>query len=112
MKKPKFITIMVIFSLLLCVIYGAIAIYFQYRTGEEISPTLTERWYQVFGIEIAGTTIIYIVKRISKILEIKDKINLKKEHGFDPKESDFDTHNNQDDFVSDDPVYDDSDVYG
>jgi flagellar basal body-associated protein FliL len=45
MKKPKFISIMVIISLLLCVIYGGTAVLFQYYTGEELSPTLTENWF-------------------------------------------------------------------
>lgn len=89
MKKIKFLSLMVILSLLLCVLYGIIAVIFQYKTGGELSPTLTENWYKVFGVEIAGTTIIYIVKRISNYLEIKDKIKLKKENGIEITEDDF-----------------------
>lgn len=89
MKKIKFLSLMVILSLLLCVLYGIVAIIFQYETGGELSPTLTENWYKVFGIEIAGTTIIYIVKRVSKYLEIKDKIKLKKENGIEITKEDF-----------------------
>lgn len=113
MKKPKFISIMVILSLLLCVIYGGAAVLFQYYTGEELSPTLTENWFQVFGIEIAGTTIIYIVKRISKILETKDRIDLKKEHNLEITEKDFPSSSSDSvDFVTDDPTYDDPSLYG
>lgn len=89
MEKPKFISVMVVASLILCVLYGIVATIFQYKTGGELSPTLTENWYKVFGVEIAGTTIIYIVKRISKYLEIKDKIKLKKENGIEITEDDF-----------------------
>ena len=109
MKKPKFLSIMVIFSLLLCIIYGVVAVVFQWITGTEISPTLTERWFQVFGIEIAGTTLIYIVKRVTSIWRIQDRIKLKKEEGFKLKESDFDLHDTSDYFVHDDPIYDDGD---
>lgn len=113
MKKPKFVSVMVIFSLLLCVIYGVAAIGFQYFTGEELSPTLTENWFQVFGIEIAGTTIIYIVKRISKILETKDRIDLKKEHNLKITEKDFPNQSSDlTDYDSDDPTYDDPSLYG
>lgn len=107
MKKPKFLSIMVIASLLLCIVYGAVAIVFQWIKGEEVSPTLTERWFQVFGIEIAGSTLIYIVKRITSIWRIEDKIELKKKNGFELKESDFDTGESFGSYyISDDPIYD------
>ena len=106
MKKPKFLSIMVLFSLLLCVVYGVIAILFQRETGEELSPTLTEKWYEVFGVEIAGTTLIYIVKRITSIWRVQDRIEMKKKEGFELKESDFDLNDSPDYFVHDDPIYD------
>jgi hypothetical protein len=81
---------MVIGSLLLCIAFGAVAIIFQWITGTEISPTLTEKWFQVFGVEIAGSTLIYIVKRITSIWRVQDRIELKKKEGFELKESDFD----------------------
>lgn len=106
MKKPKFLSIMVIASLLLCIAFGAVAILFQWITGTEISPTLTEKWFQVFGIEIAGSTLIYIVKRVTSIWRVQDRIELKKKEGFELKESDFDLNESQDYFVHDDPIYD------
>ena len=114
MKKHKFLSMMVVASLLLCVLYGVIAIIFQWITGSELSPTLTEKWFQIFGIEIGGTTLIYIVKRIVSIWRIEDKIELKKKEGFELKESDFDTGSEYPSyFVSDDPTYDDeSDLMG
>lgn len=109
MKKPNFLSVMVIASLLLCILYGAAAYLFQWITGTELSPTLTEKWYEVFGIEIAGTTLIYIVKRVTSIWRVQDRIKLKEEKGFKLKESDFDLHESTDYFVHDDPIYDEDD---
>lgn len=112
MKKFNFLSAMVIASLLLCIIYGVVAIVFQWFRGEEISPTLTEHWFQVFGIEIAGTTLIYIVKRVTSIWRVQDRITMKKEEGFELKESDFDLPSN-DSVVFDEDFYDESDnTYG
>ena len=99
--KIKFTSIMVVISLLLCVVYGAVAVAYQYTTGQEISPTLTDKWFQVFGIEIAGTVAIYITKRITSIDKLKDKITLKKELGLEVTEKDFDQNNGYD-YYSDD----------
>lgn len=89
MNKLNFLSIMVIISLALCVLFGIIGVIFQAATGQELSPTLVENWFKVFGTEIAATGIIYIVKRITSIWRVEDKIKLKKDNGFELKESDF-----------------------
>lgn len=91
-KKPNFLSVMVILSLLACMIYGVVAILFQYFTGDELSPTLTENWYLVFGVEIAGTTLIYITKRITSIWRVEDKLKLKKEYEIEITDRDFNSN--------------------
>ena len=108
MKKPKFTSVMVIASLLLCAVYGAVAIWFQYHSGEELSPTLTENWFKVFGIEIAGTTVIAITKKITSMEKIKEKIQLKKDNSIEITPKDF-TENSD---CSYDGDYYDSDLMG
>lgn len=58
-----------------------------------------------------------MTKRITSILKIEDKIKLKKDSGFEPKESDFDgiieSGDAQSMYVEDDPTYESSDdAYG
>ena len=75
---------------------------FQFQTGQELSPTLTENWYKVFGIEIAGTTIIYMTKRITSIWKIEDKIELKKKNGFPIEPEDFKSSDDSCDYYEND----------
>lgn len=105
-NKPKFTSIMVIASLLLCAIYGAVAIWFQLRMGEEISPTLTENWFRVFGIEIAGTTIIAVTKKITAMDKIKEKLQLKKDNNIEITDKDFKESDSYSDYDND--YYDES----
>ena len=72
------------------------------RTGEELSPTLTENWYKVFGIEIAGTTIIAVTKKITAMDKIKEKIQLKKDNNVEVTNQDFKESNSYDDTFYDD----------
>lgn len=101
MENLNFLSMMVIVSLALCVIFGIIGVAFQGITGQELSPTLVENWFKVFGTEIAATGVIYIVKRVTSIWRIEDKIKLKKDNGFELKESDFGVGNNE--YVYDSP---------
>lgn len=88
MKKPKFLTIMVILSIVNCMIYGGVAIYYQYTTGTELSPTLTQEWFKLFGTEIVGTIILYLGKKFFEIGKIRDKIGYITELGFKPEKED------------------------
>lgn len=85
----KFLSSVVIVSLVLCVIYGITAVFFQAVTGEELSPTLTDKWFTVFGIELLATAIIQITKTIVTNLKMRNKIEYMKQNGLNPKHSDF-----------------------
>lgn len=85
----KFLEKVVISSLVLCVVYAVVAIVFQALTGSELSSTLTERWYTVFGIELLSTAVITTAKTIANKTNIINKIELMKQNGIMPEREDF-----------------------
>lgn len=68
---PKFLDKIVIASIGLTILGGLIAVIFQWVTGMELSPTLIQYWFTVFGIELGATTLITLTKTLTKTYEKK-----------------------------------------
>lgn len=66
----KFLKKITIFCIAFIVIYTAIEMYFNYKLGVEISPTLTGCVYTFFGTELAACAFIRIFDRESAAEEI------------------------------------------
>jgi hypothetical protein len=103
----KFLSVIVVASIILCIICGIVAVVFQAVSGEELSPTLVDNWYTVFGIELGATALIQITKTITDEIKRRNKIKHMTENGIEPKHSDFSGTQNEyyDGFYSD-PDYD------
>ena len=93
----------VIVSLSFCVVYGVIAVIFPAITGSELSPTLTERWFTVFGVELLATMVIQITKLIVDRSKLEHKIKILKENGIEITREDLDDDSNP---YYDNPYYD------
>lgn len=90
MKKPiKFLSFIVMFSLIICIIYTVAAVVFQYKTSTEISPTVSESVYKVFGTEIAAAALITITKKIVGYIDTKSRVQLMKDNDVEPRPQDF-----------------------
>ena len=68
-KEKKTSTIMLIIIVASIIFYTIGAFYIQYRTGVEISSTLTTCWFSFWGVEIIALTGI----KISKVFQHNDK---------------------------------------
>lgn len=55
---------LVLFCLSVLLIYAIVAIIFQWLTGQELSPTLTDKLYTVLGTEIVVAGFIKVFKLI------------------------------------------------
>ena len=87
----KFLSLVVIVSIVLCVIGGIVAVVFQSITGVELSPTLIDKWYTVFGTELGACAVIQVAKIVSEEVKRRNKIKHMKENGIEPVRSDFKT---------------------
>ncbi|MBE6311491.1 MAG: hypothetical protein E7080_10650 [Bacteroidales bacterium] len=90
----KFLSLIVIASIALCVIGGIIAVTFQAITGVELSSTLIDRWFTVFGVELGAAALIQITKIVTDELKRRNRVNHMKENGIEPKRSDFNNGEN------------------
>lgn len=86
---PKFLDKIVIASIGLTIFGGAIAVVFQWVTGMELSPTLVQYWFTVFGIELGATTLITLAKTLTKTYEKKVELQLMNEYKITPNKEDL-----------------------
>lgn len=86
---PKFLDKIVIASIGLTILGGLIAVIFQWVTGMELSPTLIQYWFTVFGIELGATTLITLVKTVTKTYEKKIELQLMKKYDIKPSKEDL-----------------------
>lgn len=96
----KFLTVSVIASLILCVLF-TITVLILNCMGIEVSDTLIQYFFTVFGIEFSATAAIKISKHIVDRQKVKDKIDLLKENNLEIEKSDLSTDENS----YDDTVY-------
>lgn len=87
--------------MILCVLYGVIAVAFQAITGLELSPTLTDKWYLVFGTELAAAAFIQITKLCTNKIKLKNKIEYMKENDIKLEREDFAESKEDDGYYSD-----------
>lgn len=97
----KFLSLIVIVSIVLCVVGGIVAVIFQAATGIELSSTLIDRWFTVFGVELGAAALIQITKIITEELKRRNKIEHMAENGIEPQRSDFNNESGgyYDDFI-------------
>ena len=86
---PKFLDKIVIASIGLTILGGLIAVIFQWATGMELSPTLIQYWFTVFGIELGATTLITLTKTITKTYEKKVELQLMNKYKITPSKEDL-----------------------
>lgn len=86
---PKFLDKIVIASIGLTVFGGFIATIFQWMTGMELSSTLVQYWFTVFGIELGATTLITLVKTATKTYEKKIELQLMNKYKIQPSKEDL-----------------------
>ena len=86
---PKFLDKIVIASIGLTILGGLIAVIFQWETGMELSPTLIQYWFTVFGIELGATTLITLVKTLTKTYEKKVELQLMDKYKIKPSKEDL-----------------------
>lgn len=88
-------------------VYGIVAVVFQALTGNELSPTLTERWFTVFGVELLATMIIQVTKLFADRSKLEHKLSVLKENGIEIKREDINDDNPySDNTYYDNPYYD------
>lgn len=86
---PKFLDKIVIASIGLTILGGLIAVIFQWATGMELSPTLIQYWFTVFGIELGATTLITLTKTLTKTYEKKVELQLMNKYKITPSKEDL-----------------------
>lgn len=86
---PKFLDKIVIASIILTIFGGAVAVIFQWVTGMELSPTLIQYWFTVFGIELGATTLITLTKTLTKTYEKKVELQLMDKYKITPSKEDI-----------------------
>lgn len=86
---PKFLDKIVIASLGLAVFGGFVAVVFQWVTGMELSPTLIQYWFTVFGVELGATALITLVKTATKTYEKKIELQLMNKYKIQPSKEDL-----------------------
>lgn len=86
---PKFLDKIVIASIGLTILGGLIAVVFQWATGMELSPTLIQYWFTVFGIELGATTLITLIKTVTKTYEKKVELQLMDKYKIQPSKEDL-----------------------
>lgn len=90
---PKFLDKIVIASIVLTIFGGAVAVIFQWVTGMELSPTLIQYWFTVFGIELGATTLITLTKTLTKTYEKKVELQLMDKYKITPEKEDLKLNN-------------------
>ena len=60
----RFMKRVLVFCFLAMIVFSSVAIVYQCTTGQELSPTLVQWFYTVFGVELAASAFL-------KIAEIK-----------------------------------------
>jgi hypothetical protein len=91
----KFLTISVILSFLACIAFTVVCLVMT-RNGYEVSDSLIQWFFTVFGVEFATAGAIQIVKYRVKKQEVQDYIEELKQNGFELTKTDFKTKNNDD----------------
>ena len=90
---PKFLNKVVVSSIILTVFGGVVAVIFQWITGEELSSTLIQYWFTVFGIELGATTLITLTKTLTKTYEKKVELQLMDKYKITPEKEDLKLNN-------------------
>ena len=90
---PKFLDKIVIASITLTIFGGIVAVIFQWVTGMELSPTLIQYWFTVFGIELGATTLITLTKTLTKTYEKKVELQLMDKYKIIPEKEDLKLNN-------------------
>lgn len=93
----KFLTLSVIISLILCVLFTGIVIALE-CVGIEVSDTLIQYFFTVFGIEFAATAAIKISKHTIEKQKVKDKIEQIKENNLTVEKEDL-RQDSSDDYI-------------
>lgn len=90
---PKFLDKIVIASIILTIFGGIVAVIFQWVTRMELSPTLIQYWFTVFGIELGATTLITLTKTLTKTYEKKVELQLMDKYKITPEKEDLKLNN-------------------
>lgn len=98
---PKFLNKIVVSSIILTVFGGVVAVIFQWITGEELSSTLIQYWFTVFGVELGATALITAVKTATKTYEKKIELSLMNKYNIKPDKQDLKLSKNQEEYWGD-----------
>ncbi len=93
----KFLTLSVIISLILCVLFTGVVIALE-CVGIEVSDTLIQYFFTVFGVEFAATAAIKISKHTIEKQKVKDKIEQIKENNLTVEKEDL-RQDSSDDYI-------------
>lgn len=91
----KFLTLSVIISLILCVLFTGVVIALECM-GVEVSDTLIQYFFTVFGVEFAATAAIKISKHTIEKQKVKDRVEQIKENNLPLEKEDLKTSDNDD----------------
>lgn len=91
----KFLTLSVIISLILCVLFTGVVIALECM-GVEVSDTLIQYFFTVFGVEFAATAAIKISKHTIEKQKVKDRLEQIKENNLPLEKEDLKTSDNDD----------------
>lgn len=91
----KFLTLSVIISLILCVLFTGVVIALECM-GIEVSDTLIQYFFTVFGVEFAATAAIKISKHTIEKQKVKDRIEQIKSNNLPLEKEDLKTSDNDD----------------
>ena len=86
----KFLTLSVIISLILCVLFTGVVIALECM-GIEVSDTLIQYFFTVFGVEFAATAAIKISKHTIEKQKVKDRVENIKNNGLKVEKVDLKT---------------------
>lgn len=89
-----FLKIIVVLSIVLCIAGGIVSVFFQAITGVELSPTLIDKWYTVFGLELGASALIQVTKIMTDEIKRRNKIKHMKENDIKLERSDFNNEQN------------------
>ena len=91
----NFLKVSVVLSFVSCLAFAVVCIVLNYM-GIDISDTLIEWFFKVFGVEFAATASIQIVKYSIKKAQVKDKLSLIKENGLEVEKKDLEVSKSND----------------
>ena len=101
----NFLKISVISSFIACLIFTVVCLVMNWL-GHDVSDTLIQWFFTVFGVEFAATAAIKITKHTIKKKEIEDRLDKIKENNLEVEKSDL---NQSDD---NDYTYEGDEYYG